>query len=227
MKTKDQPAMNARKERKQQVKRAWENAHREQVRMYGRAFYQRNKERRKAYSREYNRLHREERREYSKMYYRRKREEYNKYLNGNKSAAITKSQKYFIEHKHEIYKYRIYDYTLHSISQIRTDMPMRVEKLLRQYPFETYEKAIRISICAHGIYPSQGVYDDCYEAAMLAYLYSIHRCAKMGYDHVVTYIRKMINIYIVGAIVVYNDTKNFCEFNHFQEIRIDAQNSRI
>lgn len=64
--------------------------------------------------------------------------------------------------------------------------------------------------------------DDCYEAGMLAYLYSIHRCAAMGCDYTVRYIRKMVRIYMICALVVYHDVKNLCQTNGFHEIQLDA-----
>lgn len=60
---------------------------------------------------------------------------------------------------------------------------------------------------------------------MLAYLYSIHRCAFMSYNHVAAYIKKMIKIYIICALVVYDDSKNLCKANGFKEIKLNADES--
>lgn len=35
-------------------------------------------------------------------------------------------------------------------------------------------------------------YQECYDAAMEAYLYSIHRCAFCDYEYVVYYVKKMM-----------------------------------
>ena len=47
------------------------------------------------------------------------------------------------------------------------------------------------------IFPAQAHYADCYDAGMLAYLYSVHRCAYMGYAHIEAYTAKMIRIYLI------------------------------
>ena len=40
---------------------------------------------------------------------------------------------------------------------------------------------------------------------MMAYLYSVHRCAYMSYENVEGYIAKMLRIYLLCAIVAYRD----------------------
>ena len=71
------------------------------------------------------------------------------------------------------------------------------------------------------IYPGQGCYDDCYSAGMQAYLYSIHRCALMGYTNVIGYIAKMQRIYLICAIVVYRDTAYLCKEHGLRETRLE------
>ena len=94
---------------------------------------------------------------------------------------------------------------------------------MKNYPFEEYGEIFIIrALRRYGIYPAHGMYADCYDAGMLAYLYSIHRCAFMGYTYTEPYIKKMVRIYIICAIAVYKETKNLCRVNGFTEIRLDA-----
>ena len=72
-----------------------------------------------------------------------------------------------------------------------------------------------------GIRSSQDVYMECYDAGMLAYLYSIHRCALMGYSHTEYYIIKMIRVLIRCALVVAGEVYNLCRENNLTEFRID------
>ena len=87
------------------------------------------------------------------------------------------------------------------------------------------DKYIKRELFLRKILPSHGHYDDCYSAGMTAWLYSVHRCAAMRYNHTVAYIRKMIKIYITCALVIYHDAKNLCRVNGFREIRLNADTS--
>ena len=65
-----------------------------------------------------------------------------------------------------------------------------------------------------------------YDAGMLAYLYTIHRCALLECDYVMPYLRKMIRINIRCARIVYRDSHNLCAINHLSEVRIDAEHAQ-
>lgn len=58
---------------------------------------------------------------------------------------------------------------------------------------------LRRQLWYYRTYPSQARYDDCYEAGMMAYLYSMHRCAYMGYANVKAYTAKMVRIFLLCA----------------------------
>ena len=104
--------------------------------------------------------------------------------------------------------------------------PDRVDEYTNRYPFEEYaERYIKRELYIHEIFSTQDRYADCFDAGMLAYMYSIHRCAAMQYDYAAAYIKKMIRIYVICAVVVYSDTKNLCQMNDFREIRLDAETS--
>lgn len=95
------------------------------------------------------------------------------------------------------------------------------EKTINEYSYRSMERVSRRALRRCRIYPGQGCYDDCYSAGMQAYLYSIHRCALMGYTNVIGYIAKMQRIYLICAIVVYRDTAYLCKEHGLRETRLE------
>jgi hypothetical protein len=109
-----------------------------------------------------------------------------------------------------------------SMESVRILCPERISEYFERYPFEIYaEKQIKRQLSKNGINPSRDQYAECYDAGMLAYLYSIHRCSALNCDYVMPYIQKMIRIYVICALVVSNETKNLCRENGFTEFRLD------
>jgi len=80
------------------------------------------------------------------------------------------------------YEKTINEYSYRSMERVSKTCPEKVEALLLRFPFDdSQDKQLRRALRRCRIYPGQGCYDDCYSAGMQAYLYSIHRCALMGY----------------------------------------------
>lgn len=125
-------------------------------------------------------------------------------------------------------RYRLCDYSLNhycpkAIGQIVRLCPEAVNEYYNQYPFEEYgEPSIQRQLRCYRIFSDQARYQDCYDAGMLAYLFSIHRCAYLGVENVRAYINKMIRIYVICALVIYDDARNLCKVNGFKEVRLDA-----
>jgi len=143
-----------------------------------------------------------------------------------KDKTNDKRRKYYEANKYVIcYKtLNVYCYT--KIEKIRNLCGDKVALYLRHYPFEDFaDRYIKKQLVIYKVLHSYSHYHDCYDAGMMAYLYSIHRCAEMSYSHVEAYIKKLIRIYIICALVVHNDTKNLCESNGFREVRLDADSS--
>lgn len=93
---------------------------------------------------------------------------------------------------------------------------------MKQYPFEGFaSRCLRRQLRYFHIYPSQARYDDCYDAGMMAYLYTIHRCAYMGYSYVEAYMAKLIRIYLICAVIVFPDAQNLCKENNLRELNLD------
>jgi len=135
-----------------------------------------------------------------------------------------KRREYYEKNRYRICNHTLNSYCLKAMEKIRVSHPEAVDSYIQQYPFEEYaEKYIRRVLYIHKISRSHGMHDDCYDAGMMAYLYSIHRCACMQYTHTQAYIKKMIRIYVVCAIVIYHESRNICRTNGFSEIRLDKE----
>lgn len=225
----------SRVQKKKEQKRLWTQNNREKTRSYGRAFYQRNAKKRKAYSLEYARAHREERRQYSKEYYQRKKAENPNYVKILTERAHEYKQgdsykdyrkKYYEKNKVKICRKRLHGDTYKSIEKVKMQYAPIVEQYFFNYPFEEYgDKIIRRTLYRNGVYRFHGVYDDCYDAGMLAYLYSIHRCAALNCSYVIPYIRKMVRIFMICALVIYQDAENLCQATDFCRIQLDADST--
>lgn len=137
-----------------------------------------------------------------------------------------KRRKYYEANKITICTNTLNKYCVNKIQKIRDSCGDKIADYIKRYPFEKCaERYLRKQLHIFKIHPSVSHYDDCFSAGMMAYLYSIHRCAEMSYDHVEPYIKKLIRIYIICALVIHNDAKNLCRENGFSEIRLDAESS--
>lgn len=110
-----------------------------------------------------------------------------------------------------------------TIQMVHAQMPEKVQQLYAQYPFEIYaEPLIKERLRRMGIYEHRLEYQECYDAAMEAYLFSIHRCALCSYEHVAGYIRKMVRVAIILGLNITHEGRNICKMNHLQQIQLDA-----
>lgn len=232
-------AANAREYRQRNLEKCneWAKKSRQKNKEKIAAYREVNKERLLAARREYRAKNRERILAYQRDYYLKTREKHAAYREANRErlrayrrdyyAKNREKQKAYIEkNKYRIYNYSLNCYTIKAIEQIRNLHADRVLDYMNRYPFEDYaEQYIKIKLRQQRVYPSQGRYDDCFDAGMLAYLYSIHRCAAMQYAHTEAYIKKLVGIYIIQALVVYDESKYLCKTNGFREIHLDADYS--
>jgi len=143
-----------------------------------------------------------------------------------KMQVKEKRRKYYENNKYDICNKTINIYCIGKIEKIRNLHSEKVNEYMNRYPFEECADGyIKKQLRIHKIYSSHSHYDDCYDAGIMAYLYSIHRCAEMSYSYTEFYMKKLIRIYIICALVICNDTKNLCQINGFREIRLDADAS--
>ena len=142
----------------------------------------------------------------------------------NRDKILEKKKKYYEANKYKICHNTLNHYCFKSIERIKNICPERINDYISRYPFDEYaEQYIKRKLTLCKIYPKQARYADCYDAGMFAYLYSIHRCAFMNYNHTARYIKKMIRIYIICAIVLYDEERNLCKTNNFKEVRLDSE----
>ncbi len=233
------------KARRYAQRRAWAKANPEKTRSYGRKHYKKNAAKRIASSIAYYQSHKAERAAYSKEYYRRKKEEDPLFFKRNSERAKERKRIWRARQK-ALHPYRpprpkrseleikirhcfrtLNQYVFAAMGRDRAACGERVDDYMKRYPFEQYaERVIRVKIARFGVCRHNGEYDDCYDAGMLAYLYTMHRCAALNCDYVIPYLLKMIRIYILCALVIYHDSHNFCRINNLKQLRIDKDGAQ-
>ena len=141
----------------------------------------------------------------------------------NQKIEKERRRKYYEKNRYYICNYVLNVHCPKAIDHVSKICPDAVSEFYIRYPFEIYGEPFivkRLSSCR--ITSVQAKYQDCYDAGMFAYLFSIHRCAYLGFEHVEAYIKKMIRIYVICALAIYDDTKNLCKLNGLKEVRMDA-----
>lgn len=122
-----------------------------------------------------------------------------------------------------ISKYQLEVYIPRAIQEIRERIPDKVEGLYNQYPFEKYgDPFIRKHLHKCGIREHHLAYQECYDAAMEAYLYSIHRCALCDYEYVEYYICRLISLAVIWSLNICYEGRNICRENHLCQIELDS-----
>lgn len=205
-----------------QVKR-WGELAWERQREHDRAYYQRNAEKIREKHRKYYQEHREERCAHVRKKYWQKKEENPRDEKERHERLKEHRANQAVRNKVSSCKKTLNEYALAYIGRIKLLCPGRLEELYIRYPFEKYgEIYIKSNLHEYEIYPSRIEYAECYDAGVLAYLYSIHRCAALDCDYAIPYMRKMIRIYIKCALFIHNDARNLCRENNFHEMRLEA-----
>lgn len=116
----------------------------------------------------------------------------------------------------------MWEYCCRAIERVKGSCEKKGNHLYEEFPCDGFaERKLYQLLNRERIYEGQGRYADCISAGMLAYIYSIHRCAYMGYTNVEGYISKMLRIYLLCAVVVYWNPENLCKENGFRQIRTD------
>lgn len=209
--------------------RMYHQKNREVSLMRQKEYYAKNREKIIAKSIEYKRKNPERYRIINQRHYKKNYEKIKltqkEYREKNKEKYVQYKREYWEKNKYKLCYELLNYYCFKSMEEIQKQCPKRVEKYLTRYPFEKYaEKRIRRELYIRGVYLSDSKYADCYDAGMLAYMYSIHRCAYLACDYTIPYIRKMIRIYVLCALIVYNEIGNICRMNQFKEYRLDRTN---
>ena len=115
-----------------------------------------------------------------------------------------RNREYYKKNRVKICKKQIDVYMPNTIKKIGELVSDEILVLYDQYPFEMYETYLRAKLKACGLRQNNLAFDECYEAAMVGYMYSIHRCAYMHYSHVEYYIKFMIQQCITIGLMLAN-----------------------
>ncbi len=91
---------------------------------------------------------------------------------------------------------------------------------------EYYEPCLRYYCRRYGIKQHSYLYQECYEAGMLGYWYSMARCCIIvdlnDMKRVKAYLWKVTKGCVIAAMVVAYDSRNLCRVNGFKEISVDS-----
>lgn len=195
-----------------------------------REYRQKNHEAYLAYRREYRARNKERFTEYNRRFREKRRAQKAEERQEPRTAAGEQkapkgskySRTYYERHRQEICRRRIGEECFRAMEKVKKECPERIERYLEQWPFDAYaDRRIRSQLWWWRIDPQHHLYDDCYDAGMLAYLYSIHRCAMMEYQHVNQYIAKMVRIFVICALNIGREAENLCRENNLRLCHLD------
>lgn len=122
------------------------------------------------------------------------------------------------------------EYAYRAIEKIKNRNTELVEKMFMVYPYGQHcEKNFYWLCSTYKISEYKYAYQECYDACQLAYMYSIYRCSvspnNVCEGYVKAYIKKVMKIYFIAALVIYDDAGNICRENGF--LRIEGDDYRV
>lgn len=134
------------------------------------------------------------------------------------------NQDYYIKNRVKICKRQVDIYMPNSIKKIGLIIPDEIMNLYNLYPFDVYgDPYLKAKLKDYGIRKSDLAFDECYDAAMIGYIYSIHRCAYMKYAHIENYIKFMIRCCIkIGVVLAYKERYAMSN-NNFKIVYLDDE----
>lgn len=226
--------------RRQARQKAYYQAHRDEMRKQQREYYRsmdkavhaarvreyrrRNHEAYLAYRREYRARNQERFAEYNRRAREKRRlqKAEQRTKRGAEAVASRMSGSYYERNRYELCRRRIGEECFRAMEKVKTVCPERIERYLEQWPFDAYaDRRIKRQLWWYRIHPQHQLYDDCYDAGMLAYLYSIHRCAMMEYQYVNQYIAKMVRIFVICALNAGRETEHLCREHNLRLRHLD------
>lgn len=128
-------------------------------------------------------------------------------------------KKHYEEHKIDKCKNTIDKYCDKSINRVYCFNQKRVKEMYDIYPYEEYgEKCFKRLVHRFELRKDSEIYQECYDVAMKAYIYTICRCSlKNDCDELIrAYIYKVMRIYIICVFNIY-----YGERRKIQEIAKD------
>lgn len=130
---------------------------------------------------------------------------------------------YFRKNRIQLYKKLLDVYSYNAIKRIQNKNIYDIDVMFSKYTYEVYfEKNFRRLCRIYNVRKNAYKYQECFDASQLAYMYCIHQCSIKELRHnefyVWSYIRKVMRIYFVAALVIADDAKNLCEENDFRRL---------
>lgn len=226
--------------KRQARQKAYYQAHRDEMRQQQREYYQsvdkavhaarvreyrrKNHDAYLAYRREYRAKNKERFTEYNRRSREKRKAKREESQQERRITAVRQrdSRTYYERNRYDLCRRRLGEECFRAMEKVKAVCPERIERYLEQWPFDAYaDRRIKSQLWWWRIYPQHHLYDDCYDAGMLAYLYSIHRCAMMEYQHVNQYIAKMVRIFVICALNAGRETENLCRENDLRLCHMD------
>ena len=219
--------------KRQARQKAYYQAHRDEIRQQQREYYQsvdkavhaaRVREYRRknhdaflAYRREYRAKNKERITEYNRRSWEKRKAKREESQKERRMTTVEQrdSRTYYERNRYALCRRRLGEECFRAMEKVKAVCPERIEQYMEQWPFDAYADR---RIKSH---PQHHLYDDCYDAGMLAYLYSIHRCAMMEYQHVNQYIAKMVRIFVICALNAGRETENLCRESDLRLCHMD------
>lgn len=130
---------------------------------------------------------------------------------------------YFRKNRIQLYKKLLDVYSYNAIKRIRNQNIYDIDAMFSKYTYEVYfEKNFKRLCRIYAIRQDAYAYQECFDASQLAYMYCIHQCSikELRYNefYVWSYIRKVMRIYFIAALVLADDAKNLCKENGFSRL---------
>lgn len=111
-----------------------------------------------------------------------------------------------------------------AIREISAMIPDEISKSYEKYPFERYGIPYLHKILnKYGIGKNKAAFDECFDTAMMGYMYSVHRCAYMRYNHTENYIKHMIKCCIKIGLVLANKDMYAMRGENYKRVYLDDE----
>ena len=134
---------------------------------------------------------------------------------------------YYVKNRVKLCENKIEVYMPNTIKKIGAIIPGDIIKLYEKYPFEIYGSPyLSKMLKTYGVRQNEVAFAECYEAGMLGYIYSIHRCAYKGYTHTENYIKFMLRCCIKMGLVLANKERYAMKSENYEMVYLDDEINR-
>lgn len=100
-------------------------------------------------------------------------------------------------------KYTLTDGCYKAMKRDKDKAQNKIAYLQIKYPYENFQRYFASKAYYYGARKGNYVWQECEDAAMMAYMYGVGRCAAEGYDYIENYVKKMGRIYMKCALIIH------------------------